>query len=292
MPSTITYLWENLAWNEKSADIGGDGEVTIRRHVRREDGAAWNFSYDTSQAETEGAIPRRGSKLFSSGTGLLWQQYLRFRGYTMDVLPNKSGAMFTLSYSTRYVLAYIEPVSYFIPNSIEYQSVSRSTRVYRTGWTVNPPAASDVSAEIGGNAVQGVGESMAWPVRQNRIRIRLENDAFVVPISTAASNLTVYQNLTNSAAFLGYAANTLVCEGVTLNPIRHEFYEITFDFLFDPWFHHEQVPDLAPDGRPDRTASGPKTVKWKRLPRSSADFNNIYANAMQKTMNQTGYPII
>jgi hypothetical protein len=79
---------------------------------------------------------------------------------------------------------------------------------------------------------------------------------------------------------------------VTFNPVKYEFYEVTFDFLFCPFFHHEQVPDLAPDGRADRVSTGPKTVKWKRLPRGETDFNNIYGGSTElKAIVERGYPI-
>jgi hypothetical protein len=199
--------------------------------------------------------------------------------------------MFTLTWSTMYVLS--EPSTYYtIGESVEFQSINRSMRIYRTGWTTNPPAASDASADIGGTATQGLGDSNVWPVNQCRIRMRFIQDATAVQIVTSAANLSNYNNTRNSATFLGCAARSLICEGVTFNPVKYEFYEVTFDFLFCPFFHHEQVPDLAPDGRPDRVSTGPKTVKWKRLPRTETDFNNIYGGSTAlKAIVERGYPI-
>ena len=291
MPSTTTFTYGTVGFSAQAGEYREESTITERRHLVRNDGTAFDILKDTVLAEVEGALPRRGDPALASGTGVTWQQFARFRGYTVEQLPNASGAMFTLTWSTMYVLS--EPSTYYtIGESVEFQSINRSMRIYRTGWATNPPAASDASADIGGTATQGLGDSNVWPVNQCRIRMRFIQDATATQIVTSAANLSSYNNTRNSAIFLGCAARSLICEGVTFNPIKHEFYEVTFDFLFDPFFHHEQVPDLAPDGRPDRVSTGPKTVKWKRLPRTETDFNNIYGgSAALKTIVEQGYPI-
>jgi len=291
MPSTTTFTYGTVGFSAQAGEYREESTITERRHLVRNDGTAFDILKDTVLAEVEGALPRRGDPALSSGTGVTWQQFARFRGYTVEQLPNAAGAMFTLTWSTMYVLS--EPSTYYtIGESIEFQSINRSMRIYRTGWSTNPPATSDASADIGGTATQGLGDSNVWPVNQCRIRMRFIQDATALQIATAAANLSSYNNTRNSAIFLSCAARSLICEGVTFNPIKHEFYEVTFDFLFDPFFHHEQVPDLAPDGRPDRVSTGPKTVKWKRLPRTETDFNNIYGGSTAlKTIVERGYPI-
>jgi len=291
MPSTTTFTYGTVGFSAQAGEYREESTITERRHLVRNDGTAFDILKDTVLAEVEGALPRRGDPALASGTGVTWQQFARFRGYTVEQLPNASGAMFTLTWSTMYVLS--EPSTYYtIGESVEFQSINRSMRIYRTGWATNPPAASDASADIGGTATQGLGDSNVWPVNQCRIRMRFIQDATATQIVTSAANLSSYNNTRNSATFLGCAARSLICEGVTFNPIKHEFYEVTFDFLFDPFFHHEQVPDLAPDGRPDRVSTGPKTVKWKRLPRTETDFNNIYGGSAElKAIVERGYPI-
>jgi hypothetical protein len=52
-----------------------------------------------------------------------------------------------------------------------------------------------------------------------------------------------------------------------------EFYEATFDLLWDNWYHFEQVPVLAEGGLPKQNASfGPEEVFWQRIALSAADF--------------------
>ena len=293
MPTTTSYEYSTVSFSAQAGDYREESTITERRHILRRDGTAFKIDTDTVNAEIEGALPRRGDPAYSIGTGLTWQQFCRFRGYTVETLPNAGGAMFTLTWSTMYVLCENPtPVFYNAGTQIEFQSVTRSMRIYRTGWTTNPPAASDASADIGGTATQGVGDSAVWPVNQCRVRMRFVLDSTATTMLTSAGSLSSYKNTRSNAVFLGMAARSLICEGVTFNPVKYEFYEVTFDFLFDPFFHHEQVVDLAPDGRPDRVATGPKTVKWKRLPRTETDFNNIYGgSAAIKAITERGYPI-
>lgn len=293
MPTTANFTYVTLSLQCSEGEYGEDSTITERRHVVRNNGSPFDPFNDSKLCESEGVIPRRGDIALAAGTGT-WEQFCRFRGYTWELLPNGRGCIYTLTWSTRYSMTLSGSpvvVYYALKSSVTFQSQSRSSKVYRTGWTVNPPAASNASADIGGTAVQGIGEAMAFSVNQNRIRVAFEQDALVRSISTSASILSSYMNTTNSATFLNCAANTLVCEGVTFNQIKHEFYEVVFDFLYDDWYHHEQVPDVAVDGRPVRTSNNVAVVKWKRLPRPSADFNLIYGGVTQlKTITETGYP--
>jgi hypothetical protein len=61
--------------------------------------------------------------------------------------------------------------------------------------------------------------------------------------------------------------------------------------LYDAYYHHEQVPIVDADGKPKRTSAGELAdVRWKRLPRSSADFNNIFAGDTRlKARVEKGY---
>lgn len=293
MPSTATFDYETISFSTSYNEYGQESSITERRRLTRKDGSPFNGWVDVNNAQNEGALPTRGDPAFAIGTGITWEQFCRCRGFDWEYLPNAAGAMFTIRYSTRYAMTLhgAGPTVLYTPAvRTEFQTVTRSLRIYRTGWTTNPPAASDASADIGGTAVQGVGDSMAWPVNQTRLRLRFEQDATATTILNAATTLNNYNNTRNSLTFFNCAAGTLVCEGVTINPIADEYYEVTFDFLFDPLFHHEQVPDLAADGRPDRVATGPKTVKWKRIPRTSVDFNNIYGGSAElKSLAERGY---
>jgi hypothetical protein len=297
MPSTATYTWETRSRVFQAGEFGEDSTVQEVRQIWRNDGAAFNVDTDMTTAESEGAVSRRGDLGYLSGTGLTWQQFVRFRGYTVRQLPNASGAELTLTWSTRYVLTLhggSPPTLFYTPRSgLNFASLSRSILIYRTGWSVAPPAALDVSAtDIGGTAISGGNDGQAYLVAQNRFRLTFEQDSTVTTMQAAAASFQSYQNKKNSATFLGMPANTVICEGVHLNPVKYEFYEVSFDFLFDEFYHHEQVPTMDPDGRIKRNNTGPTEVKWKRLPRTGVDFNLIYGGSTPlKNITERGYAL-
>lgn len=295
MPSTTSYTWEVKSRNAQCGDIGDVSSVTEVRHIRRIDGAPINPYEDPYTMENEGAISRRGDLAYPSGGGnRTWQNYLRYRGYRIEELPNAAGALMTHTWDTHYVMVVRPgPLAYFhLPAFVEQQSATRTTKIYRTGWTTNPPAASDATtADIGGTAVQGGSDGMAWAVNQTRIRVRFMQDAMVASMVSQMTRLQLYNNTRNSATFLNCPAGSLICEGVSGNTVRNEYYEISFDFLYDDLYHHEQVPALSIDGRPRRTtANNLFRVDWKRLPRASTDFNDIYGgDANLKAIVEAGY---
>jgi hypothetical protein len=295
MPSSTTFTWEDKSRTTQCGDIGDTHSVTVVRHIYRIDGTTLDVLEAPKLMEDEGAIPRRGDLAYpGSNPNVTWQQYLRYRGYRIEQLPNKAGAQMTHTWDTMYTMVVRPgPTAYFhLPAYIEATSSSRSTKVFRTAWTTNPPAALDATtADIGGTTVQGLGDGMAWPVNQTRIRLRFTQDATAASMISQMTRLASYNNTTNSATFLNCAANTLICEGVSANWVRNEFYEVVFDFLYDEWYHHEQVPAISADGRVRRTAAGAVfDVRWKRLPRTSTDFNNIYGGDTNlKAIVEAGY---
>jgi hypothetical protein len=183
------------------------------------------------------------------------------------------------------------PAYYALPSSAEYQAQPKTTTVYRVGWTVNPPSSSNVSAtDIGGTAVSGASGGMPWQVPQVRIRARFLQDANATSMINSATRLANYTGTTNNASFLGCAAYTLICEGVSVAKTQKEYYEVVFEFLYDPWFHHEQVASNDADGRPKRSSNNLAEVYWKRIPRTAVDFNDIYAGDTRlRAMTEKGW---
>ena len=295
MPSSTSFTWEDKSRTAQCGDIGDAHSVTVVRHIYRTDGTTLDVLEAPKLMEDEGAIPRRGDLAYTApNANITWQQYLRYRGYRIEQLPNKAGAQMTHTWDTMYTMVVRPgPTAYFhLPANIEEQSTTRSTKVFRTSWTTNPPSSSNATtADIGGNSVQANGDGMAWPVNQTRIRLRFMQDATVKSMVSQLTSLTSYNNTTNNATFLNCPAYTLICEGVSGSWVKNEFYEISFDFLYDEWFHHEQVAALSADGRPRRGATGDLSrIDWKRLPRTATDFNNIYGGDTNlKAIVEAGY---
>lgn len=242
----------------------------------------------------EGVIPVVNELYSVTGlSGYSWQQFARFRNYSMTPDQNKKWRL-ELRWSTLYTTnpTSTTTLKYSLPSNTEYNTVARSTTIYRTSWTVNPPAALDASADIGGTPISGNTSGTAIMVPQTRVRMRFAQDASAASMISQATRLANYVDKMNSASFLGCAARTLVCEGLNMVPRTGEYYDVIFDFLYDPWYHHEQVATVEADGRPGRAGADVAEVKWKRIVRSVTDFNNLYGtptDADLKTMTEKGW---
>ena len=228
--------------------------------------------------------------LYPGGT-MLWEQFARFRGYSLQTLPGGS-VRIELEWTTEYILDPVTGNTYQMPVRTEFNARTRSVQLYRTGWTTAPPAASNSTAsDIGGTAILGQDQGASQQVSQVAIRLRATQDATATSIIDAATTLSNYIGKTNSDTFLGCVANSLICEGVSVVPKGGEFYEVIFEFLFDQWYHHEQIPLMAADGRPLRTTAGELSdVRWRRLARTATAFNNIWGgDARLKALAEGGY---
>jgi hypothetical protein len=241
---------------------------------------------------TDGALPIVDYDTYGSIGS--WHQFTRARSVQVQALENYSAVQATISFRTKYV---ISPCSTgtaitMLPAQYSFVTASRNLKLHRIGYTNPPTTSANTSGDIGGTSVTGADGFESYQVGQVRIRLRATQDASVVPITSAATALTNYSNTTNSAAFLNFPAYSLICEGVNIEKEPgSEFYEVIFEFLYDKFFHFSQVATIDADGRPKMTTGGQLLeVKWIRLPRTSTDFNNIYAGDVDlKSYAENGY---
>ena len=129
----------------------------------------------------------------------------------------------------------------------------RGAQMYRSGVTF--PATGNVTwpgsvVDIGGTKVDLNGNPPTYEVPQMTITLELlwdrTREATPEPPTATYSS---YIGKRNSAAFLGCDAGTVVYQGFTISP-SHEWYRIQHQFLWDAWFHLEQVPIPKPTGQP------------------------------------------
>jgi hypothetical protein len=285
--TTTTYTYWTTGLASTYGDRGVGTRFTQTNVVTKNSGAKIDFDAELETLISEGVVPALGD--LAALTGLA--NYARCRGYTVRSGPGQQ-VIVDIQWDTQYVRDPCpgeEGSPYALPSSISYSTVIRSTPVFRTGWTTDPPPSSDASADIGGTALAGGQVSMAQNVSQVRIKLSFTQDASVTGISSAVT-LANYADKLNSDTFLGVAAGYLLCEGVNLIQTSHEFYTVQFDFLYDQWAHHSQVADLDGDGRIKQTSGAPSVVKWKRVARSTTDFNNIYVGDTRlKGITEQGY---
>lgn len=178
-----------------------------------------------------------------------------------------------------------------LPAYCEYNASLRTTEIWRRGWTTTPPTAADATGDIGGFELASTKGGVPTEVPQVRIRLRFVRDADAASMLSQATTVTTYIGKINSQTFMGYPAGSVICEGMNMVHLNQEYYETVLDFLYDSFNHHSQVPDLNPDGTVKETASGEaEVVKWKRITRTSTDFNAIFGgNATLKAIVEKGY---
>jgi len=292
--TTATYTYYTTGLQSSYGELGAPTTYVQRSIIVRNDGTVIDFDVQLPQLITELVLPKMGDPAATTGLA----QTALCRGYTVQHGPSNHIIVDT-RYDTQYV---INPsVGTFgsrwdLPFNVAFQTVQRSMMAYRQTWTTNPPTgANSTGSDIGGTPFLSAQGGVAQTVAQTRLRLQFTQDAEVVSISTAASTLTNYANKLNSATFFGVGAGNILCEGVSVTRTAHEYYLVSFDFLIDPYAHHSQVATLDGDGKV-RTATvggvanAAADVRWKRIARSSTDFNNIYAGDTDlKALVEKGY---
>lgn len=292
--SYTRYLVETSA---TVADIGQESEIVFVYNITQNVGAVIDYNgADYHAMLTEGVLPNIG-ETYSS-----WSQYApgsvehpnlklaRCRSINFQSIKQGGGGCnATVVFRT---LAAYDPLTYpdtapqnqadvilQLPSNIEYNASLRSMPLYRKTWTTQPPVSLDeTAADIGGTAASANKGNMAVEVPQVRLRLRLIRDATAAKMEDNATIVTGYLNKINTQTFYNFPAGTVICEGFNMIHLNHEYYEVVIDFIYDAYAHHEQVPKMRPDGKIDINSNGdPVEVKWKRVARTGADFNQITA---------------
>jgi hypothetical protein len=274
------YAATDQAIEQTTGNLAGESSITIRRTIVRNDGLEINLVEETEAMITEGHLPIQDQPYVTLG-GATWAQWARARGHTLSLVEGGKAVRADIRYATRYI---VNPNStatafYALPAQTSYLTTARTMQMFRTGWSVAPPTtAANSSTDIGGTSLSGADGSQSIQVGQVRVRLIAMQDAVVVGMSNAAAALSNYAGTINNATFGGFAAYTLICEGVSVEKDPGtQFYTVTFEFLYDRFRHFSQVATLDPDGRPKMNTSGNLfEVKWQRLPRTATDFNNIF----------------
>ena len=299
MPSSANFSWTTTEYSTRVGELGEESTIEATRIIQRT--TSGNKFIDITTDEelliTETVLPKRND-LFAGVSppgGMSWCGKCRYRGHSLTYAADGNSVIARMRWSTMFVT---DPTStssilYALPSQTEYVARTRMTKVYRTGWSVSPPAGSDASADIGGTAMAGGFQGSDVQVGQVNIRMRFMLNAAIGSMLDNATRMTDYMGLMNLNTFAGCPAKSLICEGVSVAKGGNgmEYFEVIFEFLFDRWYHHEQVPTFAEDGNPRMNSSiGPAEVKWKRMPRDYADFNDIYAGDTQlKVITEKGY---
>lgn len=149
------------------------------------------------------------------------------------------------------------------------------------------------STDLGGTKVDINGNPRRYQVAQQQvvvenIRDRTKTDSQTVSADDPdwATILTTFINKRNSTSFLGWAAGSVLCTGITAT-LDSEVWRISATFLFDDWYHLEQVPVAYPNGAPilavGATVAGEaqqqsNKVVWFQPYPDKAEFANLYGS--------------
>jgi hypothetical protein len=134
-------------------------------------------------------------------------------------------------------------------------TVVRSTAMYRKSPTfpTNGTVTFSGAVDIGGTAVDTNGKPKVYDVPQQLVTIETQYDRTLTAASPAAEPLwsvyTSYVGNRNSAVFLGFPIGTLLYQGFQTAP-EDNYYRMSHTFLYDAWYHLEQIPAPNPTGEP------------------------------------------
>ena len=138
-------------------------------------------------------------------------------------------------------------------------TVVRSTAMYRYNPTfpTNGTVTFSGAADISGDKVDTNGKPKVYDVPQQLVTIETQYDRTLPQSAPAAeppwSTYTSYVGNRNSAAFLGFPIGTLLYQGFQTAP-EDNYYRMSHTFLYDAWYHLEQIPAPNPTGEPILTA--------------------------------------
>ena len=274
-----TDVWTKTLVNQRMTrglpPEGSSVEYTWRCRVTNAQGAElqWDpFSF-VDNTTTDLSLPRPGDKVsdvFTSIGG--WSDYFRFRTLQWSLVPE--------SISTWEVTATATSKDAFCPepNVLRTDSVtSREVDVYRA----IEPADTD---RAGGNTLANsfYADRAGKPIKLNLGQIQISisfiwntgddrQDGNGNPIGgyPNPAGVAPYINTRNDDAFLGFAAGTLRLVGVNIDPEQHEYVRVTYQFLWDQWYHLTQQPKVSSQGQPLTTdVSGQRRaieVTWEQL---------------------------
>jgi hypothetical protein len=301
--SRTSTNWEGsrVSCSVREGVMGEASTIVERWLVNRKrataDFAAANIPYDVEamRADTGGPIIPRVGAAYPTGSGVTWQDACGLRDVQFDVVQKSLSA--TLTYSTRYFYAANAkgldrgvnalgsatslPAGIYLQAKVTPTTRTRNVVAYRSnpGMTAASAANDASTADIGGAAL-GSSRGQNVDIRQVALKLRLivDNEIAGQDVDALTGVIQAYTGRKNSASFLGYGTGQLVCEGGALNHIEHEFYELVMDYLWDEWYHHDQIPETGADGRPlvAGTPQVPSDVRFRRLARTAVDFNEIF----------------
>jgi hypothetical protein len=304
--STVTATYES--WFRESVerynDLASTQEIIQTYIIRRIDDTVVNYNGDDlNKMIVEGVIPAVGDLYIDWDAASLkgmWQPLARCRSIDFTTIDTVGRVQAVITWTCMAAtdpktITYLGSNAYdptknvnYLPASMEYQASLRTTKVWKTGWTTQPPGVNasnapvDITtADIGGTTVKELETGLEYVVPQNRLRLRIVRDATVSKMVDQWDVVKTYIGKIHGGTankFFLFDPGTIICEGVSMIKLDHEYYEVIFDFLWDAFNHHDQVVTFEAWGDPKLQGNtlNLERVDWQRLPRAAVNFNDIF----------------
>lgn len=256
--NTVTYTWR--CWVEAT-----EGEST-----------EWDpFTYAIN-VQTDLGLPRPGNAVSDWDNTLVdtWADYFRFREVDWVSIDDANSVWDgTFTATSREVFC---PE----PNILRNDQVSmRRVELYRD---TDPATAADAGTAISSTAYADIeGRPRHRDITQVKIELQLIwNTSLVVAGSNGypnTANANEFVGRRNDADWLGFPLGSVLVDGISVVPDRDEYVRLTYNLLFDPWFHMDQRPELLEDQSPARNATGnADPVNWYQPYSEVFDFTELF----------------
>jgi len=298
MRTGTNFTANRISLEKSQGDIWGTSRITERWHVASVTPAtAVNFEdINAILNETVGGgflLQRVGYPYVPpSGSGTTWEETALLR--SIDWQKSGLGLVATLTYTTRYfevkagtakgldrtvddvtAATTLGSAQLLLGCMLMPTIRTRAIKAYRidgsSALTAPSPTVDRSVSDIGG--IQVVTDI---DVRQVNYKLRMYLDADEQPISTTVAAVGGFVGLRNSDTFLGRAPQTMICDGISVNHLEGEYWELVIDYLWDEYSFHSQEPALAPDGKPLVITGKYADVRWVREKRATAAFNDLW----------------
>jgi hypothetical protein len=277
MPITVKNI--SAAWQDGSG-AAGKAFVVTKRLISD---TTIDFMSQTGLKSLRDAV---GEPLDPLGTLSLTTVLGMMRIRSMQIMPVEPsvGKVFdaVITYGTEYMWAEIGSPGtpqLTLPVEVSFAATERTVASYRNRtFTTQPSANLNTTADIGGTAVDEEGRPVEGRVASTTFGLSLVFDVS----QTGKTLVGLYDDLNsvrgrwNSASFLHWTANQVICTDADVTQIRDEFYRVTYRFRWDEWYDCEQTPLRDNDNVIKLNSSGKASaVYWRSINRGTANFDSI-----------------
>jgi len=247
MAPSFTFVEKANSRSYSIVPTPGESFITIQ-YLMTASGAA----SEVDIREAAGTPPSRiSSAIYASDP---WLKTMVIREVTIEPVRERQNAwIVTHRASTRNGTPTANSVGQYC--TCTRATVVRSTAMYRKNATfpTNGTVAFSSGADIAGDKVDTNGKPKVYDVPQQLVTVETQYDRTLPAGGPSAeplwSNFTSYVGQRNEAVFLGFPIGTLLYQGFQTAP-EDNYYRMSHTFLYDAWFHLDQIPCPNPTGEP------------------------------------------